>query len=395
MDKEVNNMSLEQKREANNSIESEGKVNVDRVKTIDPKLYDTYQVKETRRGKEFYWKDSDKVAFKERGENKLVTESNSRQVAESIVEVADCKGWETIKVSGNEKFRQQVWIEASLKGMDVKGYNPTEQDLHELKQRQQKENTVERDNEKVAENSAERGDPVKKSAAPKVASLVTDKEEMRKPSEQERKNYKLLKEIKEDESTSITKREVEGENAVTVAINNGNKSERVTFKVDEKTQSARPAVLHIAEGDQVDRHVVTNSAVDRDVAKRIESGLEKTHDRQKMRQKDTAIVEEINGDKAPYRDRVDTKAKRDELNSAYSTLPKEEAVKRHPELEELYKIESAANELANRRIGNQQSRDNYVKAIRDRSLNELAKGNDLPKIPQKAPQKKMERVIER
>jgi hypothetical protein len=114
-----------------------------------------------------------------------------------------------------------------------------------------------------------------------------------------------------------------------------------------------------------------------------------------MRQKDTAIVEEINGDKAPYRDRVDTKAKRDELNSAYSTLPKEEAVKRHPELEDLYKIESAANELANRRIGNQQSRDNYVKAIRDRSLNELAKGNDLPKIPQKAPQKKMERVIER
>jgi hypothetical protein len=119
------------------------------------------------------------------------------------------------------------------------------------------------------------------------------------------------------------------------------------------------------------------------------------HNRQHKREQDTTIVDKINGDKAPYKDRETTEAKKEELTLAYSTLNKEEAIKRHPELEDLYKLEGAAHELANRRIGNQKSRDDYVKAIRNRSISELAKGHALPKINERSPSKQMEKQLER
>jgi hypothetical protein len=61
-------------------------------------------------------------------------------------------------------------------------------------------------------------------------------------------------------------------------------------------------------------------------------------------------------------------------------MGRHEALARHPELKELYELESAANELAARRIGNPQSRTEYVSAIRERSLTELANGNRLPQL---------------
>ncbi len=377
-------------KDNNNAIESEGAVNTDNIKYLDPKFYEKFQIKDTRRGKEFYWKDSDKIAFKEKGDRKLITESNSKQVAESIVEVAESRGWESIKVSGNERFRQLVWMEANLKGMDVAGYKPSEQDLYELEQRRGK-------GKGASLNAVEDTTPAKEAAAggkaaaspsPTQAGTATKPEAKEKASEksgiseQDRQNYKLLKEIKEDEHTAITQRSVGNEKSVTLSVRNGEKNERYTFSVDEQKGTAKAAVLHVAKGEEVEREVVSHQTTDKAVTKRIEAGLRATHDRQAERDKETTVTEELNNDKAPYQD--DVAMKKAALSTAYRTLTKEEAVQRHPELSDLYKLEHAATELANNRIGNPQSREDYVKAITDRSLNELAKGNEIPKITQQA-----------
>lgn len=88
-----------------------------------------------RVGDKFYHpKNTDLVAFEDKG-NKLETKSNSENIAESMVRIAATRGWDEIKVSGSESFSREVWLEASSRGMQVKGYMPTEQDKAELAKR--------------------------------------------------------------------------------------------------------------------------------------------------------------------------------------------------------------------------------------------------------------------
>lgn len=58
----------------------------------------------------------------------LETKSNGERAAETMVDVAVGRGWKNIKVHGSEEFKKQAWEAAAEKGMEVKGYNPTEQE---------------------------------------------------------------------------------------------------------------------------------------------------------------------------------------------------------------------------------------------------------------------------
>lgn len=74
------------------------------------------------------------LAFHDKG-NRLETATDSARVADALVRIAQARGWDEIRVSGFEQFRREVWIEASARGMQVKGYTPTEQDRAELARR--------------------------------------------------------------------------------------------------------------------------------------------------------------------------------------------------------------------------------------------------------------------
>lgn len=63
----------------------------------------------------------------------LVTKNNDKQTAQDMVSLAQAKGWDSIRVKGSGEFRRQVWLEASLQGLEVKGYRPREEDLALLK----------------------------------------------------------------------------------------------------------------------------------------------------------------------------------------------------------------------------------------------------------------------
>ncbi|MCW8166993.1 hypothetical protein D8B22_19135, partial [Verminephrobacter aporrectodeae subsp. tuberculatae] len=85
-----------------------------------------------RVGSKFYHpKNTDLVAFEDKG-NKLETRSNSERIAKNLVRIAQSRGWDEIKVSGSETFRREAWLEAAARGMHVKGYTPSDQDLAAL-----------------------------------------------------------------------------------------------------------------------------------------------------------------------------------------------------------------------------------------------------------------------
>lgn len=86
-------------------------------------------------GAKFHFKDQpQRVAFKDKGP-RMVSASNDERVAHAMATMAEAKGWKTIRVSGHPDFQREVWMEANLRGIEVRGFKPQEKDLKELEAR--------------------------------------------------------------------------------------------------------------------------------------------------------------------------------------------------------------------------------------------------------------------
>ncbi len=70
-----------------------------------------------------YRGDTARVAFTE-STFRLSTDTNNPSVARSMVDVAETRNWQALRVSGHEDFRRMVWLEASLRGVKTIGYEP-------------------------------------------------------------------------------------------------------------------------------------------------------------------------------------------------------------------------------------------------------------------------------
>jgi len=79
-----------------------------------------------------YRGDANRVAFTETT-FRLATDNNNPSVARSMVDVAEARNWQALRVSGNEDFKRMVWLEASLRGVKALGYEPQLADQELLK----------------------------------------------------------------------------------------------------------------------------------------------------------------------------------------------------------------------------------------------------------------------
>ena len=85
-----------------------------------------------RAGNQYFLKEAPyQLAFEDLGPY-LVTEHNRPDVVESMVDMAHAKSWQRIRVSGHEVFRSEVWLQATLLGIEVSGYDPKAADLARL-----------------------------------------------------------------------------------------------------------------------------------------------------------------------------------------------------------------------------------------------------------------------
>jgi len=46
-----------------------------------------------------------------------------------MIELAKAKHWSKIKISGTDEFKKEVWLAASMQGLEVEGYTPSAQDV--------------------------------------------------------------------------------------------------------------------------------------------------------------------------------------------------------------------------------------------------------------------------
>jgi len=85
-----------------------------------------------RAGNQYFLKDAPyQLAFEDLGPY-LVTEHNRPDVVESMVDMVAAKSWQRIRVSGHEAFRSEAWLQGTLLGIEVSGYEPKAADLARL-----------------------------------------------------------------------------------------------------------------------------------------------------------------------------------------------------------------------------------------------------------------------
>ncbi len=91
-----------------------------------------------------YLKADDKYHFRDRGrevafeaqEKKLVTAHDTPSVVSSMIDLAEAKGWSSLKLTGTNEFKREAWLQANLRDLEVSGYRPNAVDrarLEELK----------------------------------------------------------------------------------------------------------------------------------------------------------------------------------------------------------------------------------------------------------------------
>lgn len=80
------------------------------------------------------------VLFEDKGKT-IHTARDDKQTIQDMLDVAKAKGWDSIKISGNQEFKQQMWLEAESRGIATKGYKPSPQDLAILERRREERAT--------------------------------------------------------------------------------------------------------------------------------------------------------------------------------------------------------------------------------------------------------------
>jgi Large polyvalent protein-associated domain 7 len=69
-------------------------------------------------------------------EDCLVTRLAAPEIIRDMVSVAQHRQWDALHVRGSLEFRREAWLEAGARGLEVRGYQPTDLDRHALADRQ-------------------------------------------------------------------------------------------------------------------------------------------------------------------------------------------------------------------------------------------------------------------
>lgn len=82
------------------------------------------------------------LAFIDDG-SRIRVHTENREVMHSVIAIAEARGWRVIELRGTEAFRQGMWREAALRGIEARGYQPTEAEVHQAERARPRNQPVE------------------------------------------------------------------------------------------------------------------------------------------------------------------------------------------------------------------------------------------------------------
>lgn len=79
----------------------------------------------------------DKIEFIDRGDRMHAYKPVSTFTMRAMADIAEARGWKSLEVTGSDKFKQGIYVEAASKNLQVsKGYTPTDRDSEILQRRE-------------------------------------------------------------------------------------------------------------------------------------------------------------------------------------------------------------------------------------------------------------------
>ncbi len=93
-------------------------------------ILDRYLIERDRQGRpERYFRDHRAADPMIRDEGKrLVGHQSYPDTVADMIKIARHRGWAQIRVTGDEAFRRETWVQARTLGIEVKGYTPRDRD---------------------------------------------------------------------------------------------------------------------------------------------------------------------------------------------------------------------------------------------------------------------------
>ena len=65
----------------------------------------------------------------------ITTKLDDRQTVSMMLDLAQSRGWGSIKIRGDDAFKREVWVQAEVRGMATEGYKPKDSDIQEASRR--------------------------------------------------------------------------------------------------------------------------------------------------------------------------------------------------------------------------------------------------------------------
>lgn len=66
---------------------------------------------------------------------RITTKLDDKQTVSAMLDLAQSRGWETVRLRGTPDFQREAWVQAQLRGMTAEGYKPTATDRQEAARR--------------------------------------------------------------------------------------------------------------------------------------------------------------------------------------------------------------------------------------------------------------------
>lgn len=66
---------------------------------------------------------------------RIRTRMADKQTIGAMLDLAQSRGWSTVKLRGNSDFQREAWVQAQVRGIAVEGYKPTATDTQEVTRR--------------------------------------------------------------------------------------------------------------------------------------------------------------------------------------------------------------------------------------------------------------------
>ncbi len=89
-----------------------------------------------RRSNRIYYTDyQQKSEVMRAAPQRITTRLDDRQTVSAMLDLAQTRGWQSVRLRGTDSFKREAWVQAQVRGMQTEGYQPKATDMQEAQRR--------------------------------------------------------------------------------------------------------------------------------------------------------------------------------------------------------------------------------------------------------------------